>query len=151
MSGTLDQFLRDKKEKIEEESPPVDWDARRIQWLDSLNHLYGVIDDWLSELKEDGTVTVSTEPKTLEEEDLGCYEANSLVIKVGPAKVTLEPLGTVILGAYGRIDIKGSKGSVMLVEPEWNDWQIAIRTPRLKTVPLTEDSFTDVLKEIMGE
>lgn len=151
MSVTLSQFLREKKLRSEEESGKIDWDAWRDQWLQSVRRLYETIEEWLHDLKEDGTVTISYQTRSLSEEHVGEYETECMVIHVGSERIALEPLGTIIVGAYGRIDLRGSNGNVMLVEPEWKDWQIATRTPRLTKIPLTEESFTDVLKGIMGE
>ncbi len=153
MRGCLTEFLRERKRRADEEHGKVDWDERRRRWLESLRSLYETIEEWLGELEEQGTVSVSYEAKTLGEEDIGTYEADVMVIEVGPERILLEPVGTQVLGARGRVDVRSS-GSIehaMLVETEWDDWQIAVRTPRVTYYPLTEEAFTDVLREVMAE
>lgn len=151
MASALAQFLREKKQKADEEGSNVDWQQRRAQWLQSVRRLYGTIEEWLGDLKADGTVGISYRTIAMSEDQVGAYEADCMCIQVGQDRIVLEPLGTVIVGANGRVDVKGSNGDVTLLEPDWDDWQIAVRTPRLSYLPLTEESFADVLEQIMAE
>jgi hypothetical protein len=153
MRGCLTEFLRERKRRADEEHAKVDWDDRRRRWLDSLGSLYKTIEGWLGELKQQGTVSVSYEARTLVEEDMGSYEADAMVIEVGPERILLEPVGTQVVGARGRVDVKSSSSieHATVVETEWDAWQIAVRTPRVTYYPLTEEAFTDVLREVMAE
>ena len=83
------------------------------------------------------------------EEHIGSYRIETLVIKVGDDRVVLTPVGTLILGSYGRVDIKGSAAEGMLVaDGDWN-WSIVNRTPKRTLVPLTEESFLMLLQQVM--
>lgn len=70
---------------------------------------------------------------------------------VGTEQVTFDPKGTVLIGSYGRVDMTGYDGTVMLMLFEWDEWEFAIRTPGLRRWPLTEEFFSDTLKEVMRQ
>ncbi len=59
------------------------------------------------------------------------------------------PKGTLIVGSYGRIDMIGSKGEIMLIEPILGNWKFAKRTPKLETWDVTEDSFKEILQDLV--
>ena len=52
---------------------------------------------------------------TITEENIGRYEINKMIITMLNQHVTLEPIGSNLIGAYGRIDLKGKKGLVKFV------------------------------------
>ena len=68
---------------------------------------------------------------------------------VGTEQVIFDPKGTILIGSYGRVDMTGDDGAVMLMLFEWAEWEFAIRTPSLRRWPLTEESFSDALKQVM--
>ena len=150
MTSALSQFLREKKHRADEGVSRADWQKRKDRWLQSLRHLYDTIEGWLGDLKSDGTLTIAYEPIDMSEEHIGQYEAKSMSIRVGQESVVLEPLGTIVFGANGRVDVRSSSGYAMFVEREWDEWEIADRRPELVFCPLTEDSFAEVLKQIMA-
>jgi hypothetical protein len=97
-----------------------------------------------------GLVKISNEKSiNITEEYIGHYNTNRLDIYLGNDIVTLTPKGTLIMGSVGRIDMSGSKGEVMLIEPNWNEWNFAKRIPKLETWNVTEDSFKDILQELV--
>lgn len=60
-------------------------------------------------------VTLERVPKAIYEGQLGDYEVESLLIKVGSERVEFDPVGTLVIAARGRVDIKGANGKAMLV------------------------------------
>jgi hypothetical protein len=51
----------------------------------------------------------------LNEENIGIYRARSLVIKIGRQEVDFKPVGTLLIGMKGRVDIYGPAGVARLV------------------------------------
>ena len=100
----------------------------------------------------------------------------SLEVHIGTIKVQFEPIGTIIFGAKGRVDMHGPHGTVKFVlvpktassstirvivrdsssetkeEPEpiveeWA-WKIATRSPNIKYTELEEESFLSAIMEV---
>lgn len=89
--------------------PPVDWERRKNRWIDFVNELYSQVQDMLlkSGLKESDFRRV---PKTITEEKLGTYSVDALEASVGTRVVRFDPVGTLIIGGYGRVDVVGPTG-----------------------------------------
>lgn len=88
-------------------SQSVDWSKRRTKWLGELVQLFEFIQKALlsAGLPSD---QIHATTHTLREETLGQYDAPGLVVKL-PAggSVTFTPVGSVIVGGYGRVDVTG--------------------------------------------
>lgn len=151
--------LEDKARKLAEQeknTPPVDWNAERDWWLDQLRELHAKIRSWLSALVAQGLVTIQDAPMRLSEEHIGVYAANALVLTFTNQAIVLEPKGTIIVGARGRIDVflRGSRGSqvVMLLLsgpkecPQWTIWPE--RDPRSHQ-KLDESTFKELLNSLL--
>jgi hypothetical protein len=50
----------------------------------------------------------------LSEENIGSYLAKRMDIRIGRQSVSLEPIGTLLIGCKGRVDALGSAGRVPL-------------------------------------
>lgn len=84
----------------------VDWSLRKEKWLSELNRLFGFITSKLTEAGVSEEQIESTHHR-INEETLGSYVAPGLKVDIGPGWVTFVPIGSVILGGYGRVDVKG--------------------------------------------
>ncbi len=52
---------------------------------------------------------------TLNEENIGSYIARQMILRIGRQQVTMTPIGTMLIGAKGRVDVVGSAGRTRLV------------------------------------
>lgn len=53
-------------------------------------------------------------------------------------------------GFAGRADVWGDRGEATLVRQPGDRWMlVASRTPTLRLVPLTEESFLELLRSVM--
>lgn len=111
---TFDEFIN-KKAKEKYDSEPADWDARRDEWLDSLDKFYQKIEDFLAEYVKEKKLAIHYTEETIFEEYIGRYSAKALNIELGHHKLRLEPVGTIIIGARGRVDLIGANGTVKFV------------------------------------
>ena len=94
----------------------IDWDAKKNLWLGKVNELYGHIGLWLGDLTQSGKVSLSTDEEvSVVEEHIGPYTVPVMKIGIGDETIRLDPVGTLIIGASGRVDIKGRAGNAMLV------------------------------------
>lgn len=147
---TLETFLKREKEKRQAREREVDWEDRKYNWLDAVHTLYETINRWLQKSIKDQVVEVYYDDMQIVEEYIGDYTVKKMVIRLGPDKIRLEPVGTLIVGSSGRIDMIGTRASLMLVLMK-DKWHIAIRGGRggVDYFPLTKESFTDALRRIL--
>lgn len=144
----LQAFLKEKAASGVGGEPEVDWGARKRKWLANIDQLYGLIEQWLAPLVGDGTVKVLKSSVHLTEDYIGSYDVDVLAIIIGKQRVAFHPKAALIVGAQGRVDVRGPRAIRSLIVED-DTWSILERQPRLKTLPFNEDSFRDVLGEVM--
>jgi hypothetical protein len=145
----LREFFKEKKSKAE--SGHVGWEAKRNAWIKAIQNLYKVITEkYLAQPIADGTVTVLREEERIAEFPGGIYIVPVLVLVVGDEQVVFFPKGLNIVGATGRIDLRGDMGSKTIVRQPGNRWCVVeTRTPTVKLTELNEDSLLAALKSVM--
>lgn len=124
----FDQFVKQMK-KENETSSPVDWNKRKDDWLGALTRLYSTVEDYLSKYTPDRSIRIDYEDVNIIEERLGSYSARKMMLTLGKSIVELAPVGTVIFGAYGRVNIQGASARLrlVLVEPTVDQVRLGIR------------------------
>lgn len=113
----FDNFLRKEENK---QKPEVDWDARKKWWLNQLDTFYNTIQDWLKEYIENNRISVEFNNIEIYEEVLGTYSARQMRIKVSNKIATLTPIGTILIGTKGRIDMTGNAGTIRFILADRN-------------------------------
>ncbi len=84
------------------------------EWLGQLDILYAMVRAYLEPYIETGQVLVETGTVRLFEEQVGSYEATSMLLRVGKIPIQFEPIGTFLIGMKGRIEVTGPNGSASL-------------------------------------
>jgi hypothetical protein len=107
------KFVANQQESREERE--FDWAAEREKWLSDLDSLYGQVIGFLREYIDSGQISYSFANIELTEEDLGTYTARRMDIKIGRQHVSLEPIGTLLIGCRGRVDVVGTAGRAQLL------------------------------------
>lgn len=145
----------------------VDWPRRKDKWLVELNTLLHFI---RTQLQSAGVALEQMEEThhRINEETLGSYVANGLKIDIGMGWVTFEPIGSVIIGGYGRVDVKGParNDKVKLIAHDDNEqrdpedqtpsyerkWVWSVYPERGSRVcyPLDEAGLTRLLETVLG-
>ncbi len=158
----------------------IDWGQQKEVWLTYLDQLYEHIEKMLSKYIEAGKVALEYKDKMLNEESVGEYPVKKMHIKIKRNEVVFDPIGTNIIGAYGRVDMKGSHGTVKILlidelsnvsedqivereqerqatEMEENghvitdlEWKIITPPPAVAFLDFNEDLFFDALMEILN-
>lgn len=144
----LQAFLKQKAASTTPTPNEVDWKARKDKWLSQIAQLYKMIREWIAPLEKDKTVRFQMSHISLEEDYIGPYQVDVLALSIGKQCVEFHPKGTLIVGVDGRVDVRGLRGVRTLVL-KGDQWLILERSPHLKTLPFNEDSFQDVLQEVM--
>jgi hypothetical protein len=111
----LRAFLSEKKKNSDAERSQVDWDKRLQLWQSKVKKLYQRIEKFLEDSRKAGLVEIARESLDLSEDYIGRYTIDRMIIAVGTERVVLRPHGTMIVGGYGRVDLEGEDGTLMLV------------------------------------
>ena len=168
--GSFDDFVQREHEAARRaEEASIDWQAEKDQWLYQLDKLYARVSGFLKPYIDAGQISISESDIELNEEHIGIYTAKQKTVVIGTKSITLEPLGTIMAGSRGRVDVVGPftraqltllesssesmlipstntrprSGIQRLAEGRWN-WKIIMRD----TLDLNRDNFLKVLLEV---
>src|ERR1017187_3855874 len=151
MGDQLTEFLRSRKEQAAK--PEINWQARKDNWVRSVEGLYALVRKMLRKSIESKDVSVRTFDLEVTEDYIGTYTIPALELNVGAERVEFRPKGIMVLGAEGRVDIRGAGDTVTLIKRTENGdsvWTVVVqRVPHLRTVPLDRDSLKYALERAM--
>lgn len=147
-TASLEAFLRSKAGGTVQGESDIDWQARKEAWLRNISDLYALIRKWLASLEKEDVLRCRMDSIALQEEQIGPYDVEVLTILIGKQKVAFYPKGAMIIGAEGRIDIRGQRGVRTIIFND-GEWSLVERSPMLKVLPFNQNSFQDVLSEVM--
>ncbi|WP_165224204.1 hypothetical protein [Aquisphaera insulae] len=143
--------LIDRKRKQSADGPRINWDDRRDAYVTAVDHLYALIENILAAPLRDGAVQVQRRPKNLEEAYIGSYRIEDLVLFFGDEQVRFSPQGRNILGAEGRVDVLGERGTATLILNGGTWSRLLTRQPRVTTEQIDEEVVVDMLNAIMRD
>jgi len=123
--NSFKDFLKKKKRENNTEKK-TDWMKRKKMWVNSIKSLYEILDKLIvSNFKDAGySVTTNTDELKITEDYLGSYYVQKYIINADNITITLNPIGSTIIGAYGRVDMLLPNETIKLVMPEWDNWKI---------------------------
>jgi hypothetical protein len=173
----FDAFVK-RQQPASAEGKPIDWAKERDEWLNHLKELYRRIDSFLAKYVDTGEIKRDYHDIELNEENIGSYLAPQMILKIGRQEVTLTPIGTLLIGTKGRVDVSGPTGRTrfLLVNSEAPGptirvtvtigdkpappaaeiapgeikwaWKIATRPPTIRYIELTQESLFQALMEV---
>lgn len=173
----FEEFLMKHATKTTEKE--IDWKVQKEEWLAYINQFYESVKKWLEPYKFDGKVSYEFKTMKLTEDNIGTYEVKTMHVNFAGQKIILEPIGTLLIGTKGRIDLEGARGRVQFIladknstgmkvnvsvsiggkpenppeetkTPDWT-WKIVLREPRkISYAEFNEDNFFDALMEIVN-
>jgi hypothetical protein len=115
MSTTdFDKFIA-RQQQAAAEGEATDWEKERDDWLAYLDSLHTKIRYFLRKYVDAGQVKVESAQVILNEENIGHYEAPQIVLRIGGQQVILRPVGTLLVGAKGRVDVEGPAGRATIL------------------------------------
>jgi hypothetical protein len=151
MGDRLVDFLHDKKGRAS--IPEIDWLAKRDVWVRAVEGLYELVREMLRDSIASNDVAVRTFDIQVAEDFIGTYSIPALELSVGGERVEFRPKGVAIIGAAGRVDIRGERDTVTLIRDRADansGWTVVLqRVPHLKTVPLDAESLRCALERVM--
>jgi hypothetical protein len=108
----FDEFV--KRQQAEKKEAAFNWDSQRDEWLNYLNALYAQIESFLKSYLSAGEAQCEYRDWPLNEENIGSYTARQMILKIGRKEVTFTPVGTLLIGMKGRVDVLGPAGTARL-------------------------------------
>lgn len=156
----------------------VDWVKERDEWLRRLKELYDQTESFLADYIKAGDIKLNYRDIQLNEENIGSYSAPQMILKIGRQEITMTPVGTLLIGAKGRVEVVGPAGRTRLVlvnskasaptvkvtvsiggKPERSlaeaaskeikwKWKIATSPPNIQYIELTQESLFQALLEV---
>ena len=145
--SNLTEFLRTKQQQERAEGSSLE--KRKEEWLGSLTKLFIQIKTWLAEPVSQDLIEITEESFELDEYKIGSYKAPRLVLHAGHDSVSIEPVGTIIMGAKGRVDVKASGNSFKIILTDKNEWGI-LQPDRTIATRLDEHTFTEALQNLLS-
>lgn len=134
----------------QQKKPSIDWETQKKDWLESLEKLYEQVRLYLKDYCDSGRMELESRSVQLSEEDIGVYDAPQMVIKIGGNHATLTPVGTMLLGAWGRVDMSGVAGEERLLRVGKGTTtirvKVSIRVDRQKQPPQEEGPQEETTK-----
>ena len=139
--GTVefDTFVKRQQPALEG-GEPVDWEKERDDWLGHLQKLYDQIESFLAKYIKTNEIKCDYRDITLNEENIGSYKTRQMILKIGRQEITLTPIGTLLIGAKGRVDVEGPAGRTrfLLVNSEASRPTIRVTVTESSHPPIKE-------------
>lgn len=108
----FDAFLKKEEEK---KKPQINWDARKEEWIGFIDKLYADIELWLNDYIITHQIKLEFNEFDIYEEAIGRYTVRELKIYIGSHTAKLTPIGTVLIGTRGRVDLTGKFGTIKFI------------------------------------
>ena len=167
------------KHESKSEEKEIDWQKQKEEWLDYIRSFYSSVESWLNPFKKAGKLTFKYKKSQLTEDYIGTYDVDIMIVDFAGQKLRLEPIGTLLIGTKGRIDMEGTRGRVQFIladkdskgmkvdvsisvdsepqkkeerqkVPNWT-WKIVLRESRkISYEEFNEENFFDALMEIVN-
>ncbi len=114
---SFDDFVKKRVNEAQSNrsSKEIDWDETLEDWIQSLKDLYSRMEEYLRKYTQSGEIQVTHKKIQVSEEYLGNYEVEKLTFHIGNEKVVAKPIGRLMIGATGRVDLIGARGTLRLV------------------------------------
>jgi len=118
------------------------------EWREAIDLLFRYISESLKPYIVDNLLSISKSTIECREDMFGEYEIDSLVIRSGAESVLMLPVGRIIAGATGRVDVtrfgQGGFGYMLLrsgVSPGSTKWSVVGRAPPNRLMPFQVPSL----------
>lgn len=145
MENRFDTFVNDEIEKKTQEEN-IDHAAEKELWLAKLRGFYDQVETYLADYIKAGKISIEYEAIKIHEEGIGSYEANQATITIGSKKIKLEPIGTMLIGSKGRIDMQSDFGGTMqwvLVDKKAKGFGFRVSTAMVDGKKTSRDKTAD--------
>ncbi len=144
----LTNFFEDKK-KFKSTYEITNWNEIKEKWVSQIEDFFSTIKGWLNDSVKKGLIEVKETEIEISEENLGTYKTKSLQISFENKKVEFVPIGRLVIGAQGRIDIKFINGRYILLYDD--GWKYLDESGiQKKLIDFDEKCFTEMMEKIFS-
>ena len=141
-------FLTRQSEKTQKEKA-FDASAHIARYQGLISELYNKIDmEWLGEYVKSGQVKTGECTCSITEESLGTYQAQSKWIEIAGQRISIQPVGTILIGTDARLDIVYRGKERMIIHGD-NLWKLVDRNHRITYKVLNAKVFQNLLMDLM--
>jgi hypothetical protein len=145
---SFEEFLKKKKD----ENPKLDWNQREKQWIDSVTEFYANVKKWLKPFIDEQLITIKEDSwVNIYEHGFGDYDIKKLDIIIGKNDlITLTPRATLVVGGYGRIDMRGPRGEISIFQKKWGKWKFIDKLTRNELWETNEKTFKSAIQDLVN-
>lgn len=126
-------------------------------WQNAVAGLHKLIRNSLRDYSDQGLITITENTVTAFEERLGAYSVQQLFLEAGPVTLVVDPVGTVIIGGQGRVDLYRRGYSSMRYLFIWKGgvvsapgWKILSTENRRKALPYTKAALENCVDTLLN-
>jgi hypothetical protein len=149
-AASLKTFLKEKKTRDEESGRLADKEEKIKLRSTAIGELFNSIEGWLKPSVDEGIIQLERDHYAHPDDQLGMLSKESLKLTVGVSEVFFAPRTGTIAGASVRVDMTCGDRTLPIVLLPDRGWHFLVRGPVTRTEPVTEDSFAEALREMLG-
>ena len=136
-----------KQNKAETKKAMIDKEARINGFKTDVAELYHEIERWMASFIREGSVVVENKEIDLFEEQLGRYRIEAKRLRIGLCNYNFTPIGTILIGADGRVDVSCGHNECMIVRKN-GSWYKVRKGASIQCIKLDEASFQAMLMNL---
>lgn len=158
----FDEFIENDDYSIES----IDWAYRKTWYINQVKLLFESIEELLDEYIKNNKIKIEYSEIEIYEDYIGAYKVDEMYIYIKNHIIKLTPIGTILIGSNGRVDLTCGfeKVSFVLVNSFSNNindeinledglnedevWKIAINPPEVNFLELNQDNLLDSILKL---
>jgi hypothetical protein len=147
----LSEYLKEKEQ--EQIKQAIHWNEVREEWIQTVSNFLVSVKSWLAEEIQEGLIQIEECIEAINEEHLGSYSVSSLKLHAIGKVLHLRPIGRLIIGAQGRIDLesKSSGERVILLHLSAEEgWVYLPNNERGNYPKLSQPVFKELIKGLLS-
>lgn len=109
----FDKFVQ-RQQVAQSEAASFDPKQQIQEWRHYLDLLYKQIKEYMASYVAERVARIILDDIELNEEFSGPYTVPQMRLEIGRSVVTFKPIGTMLIGSKGRVDVQGPRGSARL-------------------------------------
>jgi hypothetical protein len=134
------EFISRQRPPVVKEEKAIDWNTEKAEWLKHLSDLYRMIESFLKDYIDSGNIVLEYSNIEITEDNIGRYTVKAMKLSFGTNNITFTPIGTLLIGTKGRVDMAGPKGTVRLLLADKDSTRLRITvTVRDTNMPAVEE------------
>ncbi len=116
ISRTFDEFVKKEVAQAEDLKAynEINWPRKLETWRGEVEGLLSKMERYLKVYIDDGKINAHREPIELSEPNVGSYDTEELILKIGIKRVVARPMGMQLIGAKGQVDLIGPRGIIRI-------------------------------------